>query len=644
MLDPDSPGLESLSSKDADLRYKYIDPKTKTPHAVKLIYLDEDDDESSAASAALKKLSSLSHPNLLPLAKFADSASQVTLYYPYESAGGLNRVYPNVQSHHPPDGWTPATPVSILLGVARALEYLHSQKVGHFSLTPSSIVLSSKLEPLLTDYQLASLFVEFKNSSQIISEKLFFNAPELHKKAPKDLASDIFSFGVITYWMLVGPPYKTADRRSMAAWVKAIQSPPDLSTLPPHTQDFLRGCLSPKPADRPQIAAVLDFLTSHGHDMGFPGIDRSALNKSAAPAPDVGPLKSLADGGDPHALFFLGLSYEEAGDMTKAADLYKRSATRQSEYGQVRYGMYLQFTSNNVREAAKYYQLAANQGNADALNNWGGLMESGKLAGGFQGAFQKYEKAAEQNHPAGQYNLGRFYERGLVVTQDLAKALDLYRKASLAGYADAGPAFSRLSGLPAPAELARQADGGDARAQVTYGVFLYDQGNVAGAERYFKKAGDARDAAGLFNLAWLAKKRGLKGHSPVNLYRKAGERGLGAAWVNLAVLSLEADGDDEAWDSLAREAAAGDAHAWNNMGVAIARGFVRKDPAMLRGLYKRAADLGLAEAMQNLAALLETDVGGEVNEAQAVRYYRKAVKASGGSLKVSEQALKRLKK
>jgi TPR repeat protein len=304
--------------------------------------------------------------------------------------------------------------------------------------------------------------------------------------------------------------------------------------------------------------------------------------------------------------------------------------------------MYLQFSLSNFREAGQYYQMAVAQGNADALNNLGGLIESGKLAGGVQAAFQNYEQAAAKGHAGAKYNLGRFHERGLVGKRNLAKATALYREASLAGNTDAGAGFARVSGTSAPGDLAKAADSGDVRAQVKYGVLLCDEENFAGAADYFKKAADAKDPAGLFNLAWLAKKRSLKGLNPVDLYRKAGERGLGRAWVNLAILSFESEGDEEAWEWLCKEAATGDAYAWNNMAVAIGKGFVKRDLEFLRLYYKRAADRGLPAAMLSFAALLETTVGGQALPEQAARYYRKAVEASNGELKAAERALKRL--
>ena len=70
-------------------------------------------------------------------------------------------------------------------------------------------------------------------------------------------------------------------------------------------------------------------------------------------------------------------------------------------------------------EAVKWYRKAAEQGDADAQSNLGGMYANGWGVPEDDGeAVKWYRKAAEQGHASGQYNLGliadlRFEIRGL---------------------------------------------------------------------------------------------------------------------------------------------------------------------------------------------------------------------------------------
>lgn len=52
----------------------------------------------------------------------------------------------------------------------------------------------------------------------------------------------------------------------------------------------------------------------------------------------------------------------------------------------------------------------------------------------YQKAFDWYSKAAEIGSADAEYELGSYYEKGIVVEKDLEKAIELYMKAISHGY------------------------------------------------------------------------------------------------------------------------------------------------------------------------------------------------------------------
>jgi TPR repeat protein len=92
----------------------------------------------------------------------------------------------------------------------------------------------------------------------------------------------------------------------------------------------------------------------------------------------------------------------------------------------------------DASEAAKWYQNAAEQGDANAQSNLGWLYFKGQgVSQSNKEAVKWYRKAAEQGDAAAQSNLGWMYETGKGVPQDAENAVKWYREAAKQGYAAA---------------------------------------------------------------------------------------------------------------------------------------------------------------------------------------------------------------
>eukprot|EP01124_Arcella_intermedia_P026945 TRINITY_DN5185_c0_g1_i4.p1 TRINITY_DN5185_c0_g1~~TRINITY_DN5185_c0_g1_i4.p1 ORF type:complete len:220 (-),score=59.09 TRINITY_DN5185_c0_g1_i4:21-680(-) len=89
--------------------------------------------------------------------------------------------------------------------------------------------------------------------------------------------------------------------------------------------------------------------------------------------------------------------------------------------------------------ALKYYRLASEQGNIEALCNLGYMYENGlgNLQQDKETAFKYYAMAAEQEYPLAQYNLGCMYINGFGVKKDVRMALRYYTLSAVQGYKNA---------------------------------------------------------------------------------------------------------------------------------------------------------------------------------------------------------------
>ena len=94
--------------------------------------------------------------------------------------------------------------------------------------------------------------------------------------------------------------------------------------------------------------------------------------------------------------------------------------------------------SVDYAKAMKYARIAAERGNAVAMNDIGLMYERGQgVAKDMTEAAKWYRKSAEAGSAWGQHNLGYSYREGEGVPQDYAEALKWYRKAVEQGHAGA---------------------------------------------------------------------------------------------------------------------------------------------------------------------------------------------------------------
>ncbi|MDP3270355.1 tetratricopeptide repeat protein [Limnobacter sp.] len=86
----------------------------------------------------------------------------------------------------------------------------------------------------------------------------------------------------------------------------------------------------------------------------------------------------------------------------------------------------------DVVKAKKWYELAANQGHAEAQNSLGSIFQEEKR---YEEALLWFERASSQGHVTATNNLAYLYDFGLGVQQDRRKGFEIYSKAADLGSA-----------------------------------------------------------------------------------------------------------------------------------------------------------------------------------------------------------------
>ena len=169
--------------------------------------------------------------------------------------------------------------------------------------------------------------------------------------------------------------------------------------------------------------------------------------------------------------------------------------------------LYLKGTGveQNLKDAANWFEIAADRGDREAQFNIGLLYAQGQgVEKNLAKALDYFQKAAAQDQKNAQFNLGLLYLRGQLVERDITKAMDLLTKSAQQGVAAAQYTLANLyqsDFFPAPNLdqaaywMQRAAQGGFLDAQLEFGLMLFHGKGVrqdfSAARAWLKQAADA---------------------------------------------------------------------------------------------------------------------------------------------------------
>lgn len=272
--------------------YKAYHEKLDRHVAIKLMHdtFIQDDKFLARFQREARIVARLEHPHIVPVYDYAESSDRPYLVMKYITGGTLKRRLIK-------RGITLNEIKTMMTSLADSLTYAHEKDVLHRDIKPSNILIDDRDLPYITDFGLARIAQvgESTISHDMMLGTPFYISPE-QAKGDKDLTptTDIYSFGIILYELLVGTVPFTADTPYAIVHEHIYTEP----TPPSHinkdltsaVDDVVLKALAKNPAHRYQTATEL--MTAFNTAMEASGVtqlppDRSVVQKTPKPQPQV---------------------------------------------------------------------------------------------------------------------------------------------------------------------------------------------------------------------------------------------------------------------------------------------------------------------------------------------------------------------
>ena len=174
---------------------------------------------------------------------------------------------------------TPTALSRIVLGIAMGIKYLHEKHIIHRDLKPSNILLDENLFPKIGDMGISRFCDDVDPSPK--TNKLgtpSYTAPEVLKDNNYDNKVDIFSFGMLLYYICEGKSAFSGVRTFQEYYtiVYVQNQRPEFKKTSDVLKTLIQRCWDNDPAMRPKASELVDYLKENANDL-FPGSEPNQI-------------------------------------------------------------------------------------------------------------------------------------------------------------------------------------------------------------------------------------------------------------------------------------------------------------------------------------------------------------------------------
>ena len=259
--------LQELGRGAMGAVYKARDPQIARTVAIKVILVGNQSPEVLADYLQrfyreAQTAGQMSHPGIVTIHDVGeDEDGQPYLVMEYVEGTTLDKLLVPGKPGEPSPPRDLRQVLAIAIQVADALDYAHRRNVIHRDIKPANILITSEGRAKIADFGIAKLAGTQMTHTGLIVGTPAFMSPEQITGGAVDSRSDIFSFGILLYWMCAGSRPFAGESITEVAY-RVVHTPPTplrevRTDLPRELEALLSRCLAKKPEERYQTAREL---------------------------------------------------------------------------------------------------------------------------------------------------------------------------------------------------------------------------------------------------------------------------------------------------------------------------------------------------------------------------------------------------
>lgn len=215
--------LDMLGKGAMGVVYKGFDPHILRPVALKTIRLDllssDVEDIFARFENEAKASGRLSHPGIVAIYEYGEEDSVAYIAMEYVEGHTLGEYFSRGTQFSLEDT------ISILVQLLDAIGHAHEQGVVHRDIKPGNIILNQAGRLKVTDFGIAHIQSSELTQVGMIMGTPYYMAPEQYRGVRIDGRADIYSTGVLLFYLLTGKKPFEGSREQLAYSVCNVPAP-----------------------------------------------------------------------------------------------------------------------------------------------------------------------------------------------------------------------------------------------------------------------------------------------------------------------------------------------------------------------------------------------------------------------------------